>query len=396
MSGSNINTGAHSNRSNIATIVNNNDFIGISSLYPKIQLPNITTLFKTKQLSDTHINNFAFNDNNAIISDNNNNISNTSSIKNFNTKSYRKSVLLKNKNHTPSNDNIIRNTNDGTSTNGNNNKKAQGRPVSLEVDINVSLYNSVRDYVIDLVSKNQPQQSNPSTPLPINSTTNTQLNNFSIIKTTLTNPKTHQLDEIQLDEEDLKKKGRKFKWKIVSKSFKFIPQSSKEPILPHIKKELNLSSNESIGFIRAHRNPGGKITKFDFVPILNEDIINVKSLKKNICFPRYKAHMRISLIKTSSIVNSTECTNNTNPMKFYLSYKEYMHDIIWKNNHHKHLKFFITREEDEDECQIEKNKTFIESDTIDNKNYRNYRRNPFIGGPDDSVCKDIEIWILKN
>ncbi|KAL6945105.1 hypothetical protein ACO0QE_002550 [Hanseniaspora vineae] len=194
---------------------------------------------------------------------------------------------------------------------------------------------SMSIYVHSLLSDND---ENTSTPDNSDNNTNSTFNNHS-------RHTEHTFDDnqnflaykktINLEYKNLYalKKNKK----ILSKPFVVTPMFPMDNILPYLKENLLLKDNDALGFIRAHRSPGGKVTKFDFVPLNNDSVYTVEDFKRNVCYPRYKSHMRIILVKT----NVQDITDTWRPIKFFLNSKEYLHHFIWKN------KSLITNKEHE-------------------------------------------------
>lgn len=311
-------------------------------------------------------------------------------------------------------------------------KKQQGRPISLDINVNISLYESIHDYICDLIIKTAQQQeslhlltnnpiinnvpapngvshssiytkqansgsslgnsrgslnrssisSNQSSNIDLNSRTNSMnsmnsrnsisgssnglsgsdegptvysmsiyvhslldesipiinnnnsSNGFNNQSRHTAHTAFHQNDNqkilaykktINLEYKNLYalKKNKK----ILSKPFVLTPMYPMDNILPYLKQNLLLKDTDALGFIRAHRSPGGKVTKFDFIPLNNDSVYTVEDFKRNVCYPRYKSHMRIILVKT----NVQDLTDTWRPIKFFLNSKEYLHHCIWRN-----------------------------------------------------------------
>lgn len=88
-------------------------------------------------------------------------------------------------------------------------------------------------------------------------------------------------------------------------------KDSEESVLEAIKRKLKLAPNQKLAILKQYKRSmfpnetkkqlgnvsESKIVMFDYIPIVNEDEINIEFFKKIICYPKYRTNYDLVLIK---------------------------------------------------------------------------------------------------
>lgn len=132
--------------------------------------------------------------------------------------------------------------------------------------------------------------------------------------------------------------------------------SSEESILTKIKSKLGIAPTEKVAILKQYKRSmfppdkdnqlgngsESKIVMFDYLPIVNEDEINIEFFKKIICFPKYRTNYDLVLIKLG---NNTSSKNFSNQIRCYFD-KSLYNKVVneYRNVHDELYKYYVLKD----------------------------------------------------